>query len=194
MPSATASVGLVIVTSWPSKEIVPASAGWMPAIVLTSVDFPAPLSPTSATTSPGWTSKSTSLSACTGPKLLLTPLRDSTGALPFEFMSESLLSGWGTGGATDGAPGILPHRCYWMPAFLQAAAYLPVQSSSADQKPSLMMVSLISSTVTATGCRRIDGTCFVPLSTLSAASGGVSPLASATASSAACSASGLIAL
>src|SRR5215210_9015209 len=67
----------------------------MPAIVLTSVDFPAPLSPTSATTSPGWTSKSTSLSACTGPKLLLTPLRDSTGALPFEFMSVSLLSGVG---------------------------------------------------------------------------------------------------
>jgi hypothetical protein len=42
-----------MVTSLPSKEIVPESAVWIPAIVFTSVDLPAPLSPTSATTSPG---------------------------------------------------------------------------------------------------------------------------------------------
>src|SRR5918911_1777945 len=97
-------------------------------------------------------------------------------------------------GARGVAPGIVPHRTYWMPAFLQAAAYLPVQISSTDQNWSLTMVSLMLSTVTATGWSRIDGTSFVPLFTLSDASGGVSPLASATASSAACSASGLIAL
>ena len=51
----------------------PASASGCPAIVLTSVDLPAPLSPTRPTTSPAWTSKSTPSSACTAPKRLLTP-------------------------------------------------------------------------------------------------------------------------
>ena len=73
MPRSTASLGLEIFTSLPSNLISPSSAVWMPAMVFTSVDFPAPLSPTRATTSPGRTSKSTSLSAWTGPKLLLTP-------------------------------------------------------------------------------------------------------------------------
>src|SRR6478735_6786901 len=39
----------------------------MPAMHLMSVDLPAPLSPTSAMTSPNRTSKSTSVSACTEP-------------------------------------------------------------------------------------------------------------------------------
>ena len=49
------------------------SGGWAPEIDLISVDLPAPLSPTRATTSPGWTSRSTSLSASTGPKLFVKP-------------------------------------------------------------------------------------------------------------------------
>src|SRR5881392_407946 len=53
-------------------------------MVLTSVDLPAPLSPTSPTTSPALTSKSMSLSACTGPNRLLTPLSWRRG--PLEFM------------------------------------------------------------------------------------------------------------
>ena len=48
----------------PSKRISPESALWMPAIDLISVDLPAPLSPTSAITSPRRTSRSTSVSAC----------------------------------------------------------------------------------------------------------------------------------
>src|SRR5438309_105323 len=40
---------------------------------LTRVDLPAPLSPTSAVTSPARTAKSTSWRTCTGPKLLFTP-------------------------------------------------------------------------------------------------------------------------
>src|SRR5919206_1936066 len=55
----------------------------MPAMTLTRVDLPAPLSPTSATTSPAWTPKSTSSSARTGPKLLLTPSRARTGVSAF---------------------------------------------------------------------------------------------------------------
>src|SRR5436309_8127141 len=45
----------------------------MPAMHLISVVFPAPLSPTSAVTSPARTTKSTSCSTWTGPKLLFTP-------------------------------------------------------------------------------------------------------------------------
>src|SRR5215813_11675992 len=41
----------------------------MPAMHLMSVDLPAPLSPTSAMTSPERTSKSTSVSACTEPNV-----------------------------------------------------------------------------------------------------------------------------
>src|SRR4051794_10561429 len=51
----------------------------MPEIALIRVDLPAPLSPTRATTSPAPTSKSTSVSARTAPKLLLTPFSSSRG-------------------------------------------------------------------------------------------------------------------
>src|SRR5919201_5677368 len=51
----------------------------MPAMHLISVDLPAPLSPTSAITSPSRTSKSTSVSACTEPKCLLSPRTSSVG-------------------------------------------------------------------------------------------------------------------
>src|SRR2546427_4060611 len=45
----------------------------MPAMHLISVDLPAPLSPTSAITSPLRTSKSTSVSACTEPNVFVMP-------------------------------------------------------------------------------------------------------------------------
>src|SRR3954449_7634376 len=51
----------------------------MPEMALIKVDLPAPLSPTRATTSPWPTSKSTSVSARTAPKLLLTPFSSSRG-------------------------------------------------------------------------------------------------------------------
>src|SRR5229473_5333105 len=60
-------------TSLPSKRIFPSSYGWIPATHLISVDLPAPLSPTSAITSPCRTSKSTSVSACTEPNDFETP-------------------------------------------------------------------------------------------------------------------------
>ena len=53
---------------------------WIPAIVFTRVDLPAPLSPTRPTTSPAWTAKSTRSRAWTGPNLLLTPSTSSNGA------------------------------------------------------------------------------------------------------------------
>src|SRR5690606_31199832 len=53
--------------------MLPSSATCTPASVLTSVDLPAPLSPTSAMISPGATSRSTPLSASTWPKVLRMP-------------------------------------------------------------------------------------------------------------------------
>src|SRR5436190_9912228 len=52
----------------------------MPATHLISVDLPAPLSPTSAITSPSRTSKSTACSAWTDPKLLETAWSSRVGA------------------------------------------------------------------------------------------------------------------
>src|SRR3954451_113789 len=69
------SAGEWIFTCSPSKTNSPWSAGPTPEIVLTKVDLPAPLSPTSATTSPAATSKSTSWRACTAPNRLDTPRR-----------------------------------------------------------------------------------------------------------------------
>src|ERR1700754_214147 len=70
MPSTEASWGEPNDAGWPSKRTSPESYDWTPARPLISVDLPAPLSPTSALTRPGWTSMSTPLSTSTGPKLL----------------------------------------------------------------------------------------------------------------------------
>src|SRR5689334_7105550 len=80
MPSARASTGEAIVTGLPSKTISPASGAWTPASVFTSVDLPAPLSPTSATTSPGYTVKFAPRSARTRPKLLTIRRASSSGS------------------------------------------------------------------------------------------------------------------
>ena len=61
----------VDVNSLPSNRISPLSAACVPAMHLISVDLPAPLSPTSAITSPCRTSKSTSVSASTEPNVFV---------------------------------------------------------------------------------------------------------------------------
>src|SRR5919107_922764 len=83
MPSRPASFGPWMVTGEPSKTISPSSAGWIPAMHLISVDLPAPLSPTSATTSPAATRKSTWYSAWTAPNRFETPRSSRTGWLSF---------------------------------------------------------------------------------------------------------------
>src|SRR5436305_847502 len=79
MPSSVASCGLEIRTSLPWKRTVPPSGGLIPAIALTSVDLPAPLSPTRPTTSPALTVKSTRSKAWTGPNRLLMPSSSRSG-------------------------------------------------------------------------------------------------------------------
>ena len=76
--ASSAALGSASVTGLPRKVIVPELGWWTPASTLTSVDLPAPLSPTSATTSPAWTSRSMSVSAETAPKFLEMPRRLST--------------------------------------------------------------------------------------------------------------------
>ena len=58
-------------------------------MLLIETDLPAPLSPTSAVTSPAGTSRSTSDSACTGPKFLETCSSRSSG-----WVSVSVLKPW----------------------------------------------------------------------------------------------------
>ena len=52
MPAALASAGDLARNSWPSNSMRPEVGSSPPAMILTSVDLPAPLSPSSATTSP----------------------------------------------------------------------------------------------------------------------------------------------
>src|SRR5579862_238116 len=79
IPSRAASFGPWIWTCSPSKKISPLSAVCVPATVLIRVDLPAPLSPTSAMTSPFRTSKSTSVSAWTEPNDFVMSLSSRSG-------------------------------------------------------------------------------------------------------------------
>ena len=63
--------------SW--RTISPDVGGKLPAMILTIVDFPAPLSPMRPSTSPGSSSRSTSVNALIAPKLLEILRRDRTG-------------------------------------------------------------------------------------------------------------------
>src|SRR3954463_9916428 len=84
----------------------------MPAIVFTSVDLPAPLSPTKPTTSPDATSMSTRSSACTAPNLLLTPRSESKGWSAFiSILSRSAGCGRAGEPARPHPPCLLDSRC-----------------------------------------------------------------------------------
>src|SRR5260221_6395113 len=97
----------------------------MPAIDLISVDLPAPLSPTSAITSPRCTSRSTSLNASTDPKDFEMPRSSRTGvssAIDEEFLTQS-------GRPVRGAPTSVSL------GYLQYFLYVPVQMSLFLRKP-----------------------------------------------------------
>src|SRR5262245_44604286 len=102
---------------------------------LISVDLPAPLSPTSAITSPFRTSKSTSVSACTEPKLLLISRTASVGSTDVD-ASEVVAVAVMTG-RMGGAPDDAPPRCF---AYLQYFAYTPLQTSFRFRKPSVKRI------------------------------------------------------
>src|SRR6266487_4542680 len=97
----------------------------MPATHLISVDLPAPLSPTSAITSPGRTSKSASARACTGPNAFETPRSSRIG------VSVSATGVLYHGG---GAPKSASDRAR---SYLQYFLNLPLQTWLFFRKPSV---------------------------------------------------------
>src|SRR5215217_1982300 len=105
-------------TSLPSNTTRPPSGAWVPATHLIRVDLPAPLSPTRAITSPGRTWKSTSVSACTEPKLFEIPRSSSSG----EDVVAGALVIEDRGGDRPGRPPPLV-------SYLQYFAYEPRQTS-----------------------------------------------------------------
>ena len=78
----------------PSNSTSPASNGKMPATHLIIVDLPAPLSPTSAVTSPARATRSTPRSACTAPKFLRRPHRRGSVAGPGRVRLRCVRSSW----------------------------------------------------------------------------------------------------
>ena len=80
MPAACDCAVVSNTTSSPSISTRPLSGRCTPARILTSVDLPAPFSPTSAWASPRRSSIQPSASACTAPKLLLAWSTTSSGA------------------------------------------------------------------------------------------------------------------
>src|SRR5439155_4735200 len=79
IPSSCATAGVRFSTIDPSKTIVPLSGEIAPAATAISVDLPAPFSPRSACTSPGRTSKDTSVSAAIAPKCFEISRSESVG-------------------------------------------------------------------------------------------------------------------
>src|SRR4051812_1802915 len=100
MPSEEATEGEAMVTGSACQYIWPGSSAWMPAMHFTNVDLPAPLSPTRAVTSPGYTAKSTSWRTWTAPKLLFSPSTRRIGSLTQTPTTQSR-----AGDALDSAPG-----------------------------------------------------------------------------------------
>src|SRR5260370_36306738 len=82
MPAARASTGLWKWTGRPSSSICPPDGGKLPAMLLTSVDLPAPLSPISPTISPQSSAKSTCDKASMAPKCLEIPWSSRTATDP----------------------------------------------------------------------------------------------------------------
>ena len=82
MPPAIDSRGLAKLTAAPSSVTVPASGRCTPVMILISVDFPAPFSPSSAWMLPGASRSDTSSSACTPGNALLAPVMTSLAVMP----------------------------------------------------------------------------------------------------------------
>src|SRR5438067_10846287 len=80
IPAACDCFALSKIASSPSRTRRPASGRWTPARIFTSVDLPAPFSPTRPCTSPAKSAMSPSSRACTAPKLFSACSRTSTGS------------------------------------------------------------------------------------------------------------------
>ena len=93
IPAACDCFALSKIASSPSRKSRPASGRWTPARILTSVDLPAPFSPTRPWTSPPWSSMSPSSSACTAPKLFSACSSESSGSRMLVVVTDRVLDG-----------------------------------------------------------------------------------------------------
>src|SRR5215471_17921965 len=80
MPESRAAAGLCRTTGRPSMSSSPSSGWYTPASIFTTVDLPAPFSPSSACASPAYSSADPSTTARTAPNDLAACRSDSTGA------------------------------------------------------------------------------------------------------------------
>src|SRR5450631_2965849 len=90
MPLSRASCGEENEIFRPSSSISPSSSWKTPEMALISVDLPAPLSPASATTSPGKTLSETLSSACTAPNCFEALLTARIGACSLSLPSSEI--------------------------------------------------------------------------------------------------------
>src|SRR5579863_947699 len=102
IPAARAAAGSGSVTALPSTSKVPASGWYTPASIFTSVDLPAPFSPTRAWASPGYSSIDPSTSACTAPNALAACRSTRIGAAPPESGGSAVPGDWACGSAAPG--------------------------------------------------------------------------------------------
>src|SRR5579862_5688693 len=100
--AARAAAGSGSVTALPSTSKVPASGWYTPASIFTSVDLPAPFSPTRAWASPGYSSIDPSTSACTAPNALAACRSTRIGAAPPESGGSAAPGDWACGSAAPG--------------------------------------------------------------------------------------------
>src|SRR5215471_16935407 len=80
IPASWAAPGPFSTAGFPSTVSWPSSGWYTPARIFTSVDLPAPFSPTSPCASPPYRSIDPSTIACTAPNDLTAPRSDSSGA------------------------------------------------------------------------------------------------------------------
>src|SRR6478609_6499430 len=93
MPALRASIGVLKFAGCPSRNTSPESTVRAPVNALTRVDFPAPLSPMMASTSPGYRSRSTPSRPTTRPNVLISPRAFRTGSRVSTAAVEKCLTG-----------------------------------------------------------------------------------------------------
>ncbi len=104
MPAAMAPAGPCSSVRWPFTRSVPLSGWCTPARIFTTVDLPAPFSPTSACASPARSSIDPSITARTAPNDLLTRSSErTTGPSGSAEAGESGLGASGESGAAEAA-------------------------------------------------------------------------------------------
>src|SRR5262249_24276131 len=94
MPAAWAAAGPLSTARWPSMSSSPSSGWWTPASIFTTVDLPAPFSPTRACASPPQRSIEASTTARTAPNAFAACTSETSAG-----------SGAGEPGAPDGLDG-----------------------------------------------------------------------------------------